>query len=62
MKKEISTVAAVIAIALLAVGGWFAFQKATGPIRSENPSPDVTKMSAAEIEQIRHNASPDGLH
>lgn len=62
MKKEISTPIALVAVVLLIAGVWFVFQKTTGPLRSESPSPDVTKMSNAEIEKIRNNANPDKLH
>jgi len=61
MKKEISTPLAVVAVLLLMIGGWFVFQKATGPLSSENPSPDVTKMTREEIEQIKQGSRPDNL-
>lgn len=62
MKKEISTPIAVVAVLLLVVAGWFFFQKTTGPIRSEDASPDVTKMTSEEIAKIKQGSNPDGMH
>lgn len=62
MKKEISTPLAVAAVLVLVVVGYFIFQRTTGPIGSEAPSPDVTKMSNEEIAKIKGGSSPDNLH
>ncbi len=61
MKKEVSTPLIVIALLILVVGGWFLFQKITGPIKSESPSPDVTKMTPEEIKKIKEKSNPDNL-
>ena len=61
MKKEISIPIVVAVVLILVVGGWFIFQKTTGAIRSESPSPDVTKMSTEEIAKIKQNSGPDNL-
>lgn len=62
MKKEISTPLAVVVVVILVVGGWLLFQKSTGPIESESPSPDVTKMTQEEIDRIKQGSRPDNLH
>ncbi|RYG29551.1 hypothetical protein EON81_26490 [bacterium] len=62
MKKEISVPIAVVAVLVLIIGGWFVFQKATGPVGSEKPSPDVTKMTTQEIETIKQGSRPDNVH
>jgi hypothetical protein len=61
MKKEISPLIVVVAVLVVIVGGWFIFQRATGPIRSETASPDVTKMTSDEIAKIKQNSNPDSL-
>jgi len=62
MKKEISVPIAVVAAILLLVASWYIFQQATGPIRSESPSPDATKMSRAELEKVKRLTNPDNVH
>lgn len=48
-----------MAVLVVLVGGWFIFQSATGPIRSEKASPDVTKMTTEEIAKIKQNSNPE---
>lgn len=61
MKREISPAIIAVVVVVLLVGGWFIFQGATGPIKSENASPDVTKMSDEEIAKIKQSSHPDNF-